>query len=78
MSISTSTEASDFVRFHFHLITEYALPAGGCTKCLEDVVFLLSSITTPAEVLAAPHDCTAAWDSAQILAQELTDHPEKW
>lgn len=78
MSIQANTEASDYVRFHFHLITEYVLPAGGCAKCLEDVVFILSCITTPAEVLAAPHDCTAAWNCSQILAKELIDHPEKW
>jgi hypothetical protein len=78
MSTSTSTVASDFVRFHFHLITEHDIISGYCSTCWEEVVFMLSDMSTPAEVLSAPHECTAAWNCAQILGQELTDHPEKW
>lgn len=78
MSTSASTVASDFVRFHFHLITEHDITGDGCAICWTEVVSLLSSMSTPAEILAAPHECPAAWNCSQILAQELSDRPEKW
>lgn len=77
MSIQTNTEASDYIRFYFHAITEWGRPLSGCKDCWNDVVLLHSCQSTPAETLAAPHDCTAPWNCAQILAQELNDHPEK-
>lgn len=72
------TQASDFVRVYFHAITGWELPVTGCQTCWEEVIFLFNSMTTPAEILASPHECTADWNCSQILAQELTDHPEKW
>lgn len=81
MSISspTSTVASDYVRFHFHAITGWALPAGGCRTCWTDVVFLLLGESyTPAGVLAAQRPCTGDWNCGEILARELTAYPEKW
>lgn len=78
MSTQTNTEATDCVRFYFHAITEWELSLTGCRTCWNDVVFMLSCTSTPAEILAAPHECTAPWNCAEILAQELMDHPEKW
>lgn len=77
MSTQT-TEATDYVRFYFHAITEWELTLTDCRTCWNDVVFLLSGTSTAAEILEAPHRCKAPWNCAQILAQELTKHPEKW
>lgn len=78
MSTAINTKASDYARLHFHAITEWHLPLGACTTCWTEVVSMLSEMATPAEILAAPHACTGDWDCAQILARELTLHPEKW
>lgn len=80
-AIQANTEASDYVRLHFHAITGWALPrpGDGCRTCWADVVFLLlGEECTPAEVLAAQHLCTGDWNCGEILAKELTEHPEKW
>ncbi|MBE0010546.1 MULTISPECIES: hypothetical protein [unclassified Arthrobacter] len=75
---SKSTQASDLFRVHFHAITERDITPTGCRQCWEEVVFMLGTVATPAEILAPPHDCPAPWTGSQILAQELIDHPEKW
>lgn len=77
MSIAI-TQGSDYTRLCFHAITEWHLPMDACITCWTEVVLMLSEIATPAEILATPHICTGAWDCAQILANELSLHPEKW
>ncbi|QYF88483.1 hypothetical protein [Arthrobacter sp. PAMC25284] len=80
MNTSTNTSASDLYRFHFHLLTDYALPApgSGCAHCWTDVVLLMSEMATPAEILASKHECSSEHAYPTILAETLIEHPERW
>ncbi|MET3143474.1 UNVERIFIED_ORG: hypothetical protein ABIB13_003210 [Arthrobacter sp. UYEF2] len=78
MNDKTNTQATDYVRICFHSVTEFELPVGGCGTCWEEVILMLCEMASPAEILAAPHECLAAWNCSRILADELSAHPEKW